>query len=178
MSTFHHEEILEIIRDAQESPKKYIRISCLASNKGLYVKETYYPITKALLVYWNGVRAQTITTDSEDSRFILVCHPKRHMAMAVAQNAPTRYFFIDLKRGEDHQISELQNLNMLVCVVETECKETFVLAFMDGLYFLQTFDLDQAATLYRVFQGIIACNNNRKEVELHEQEQDTQADQI
>jgi hypothetical protein len=174
MSTFHQGKIREIFQDAQESPKKYIRISYLASSKALAIKGTSYPIAKALLVYRNGNHTLTAGTDYDDTRFALICRPKRHMALIAVQNATTHYSLVNLKDDDAEQGQEFQNPDSLICVVETEYKETFVLAFTKGLYFLQTFDSDQDETLYGVFQSVLACNKNLKEADLHEQEEDAQ----
>ena len=169
MITESREKVLEVFRNAHEHPKKYCRIFWTANRKEIAINENLLPIIKATLVYPSEGRITATEALATDMKFILCCRPKKHMALILEKSGKIQYMLFHFKHEElakpDHT-----SIETCACILETTTKDTFLLAFVKGVYLLQTYDSDYEVTLYDVIRELLQTNEKSKEEEpSHEQ---------
>lgn len=174
------EKVKNTFNSAYDFPKKYVSIKWTPKAKEIAINKDVYQLTQVLFACTVGNRCNSTVIGSNDGYFHLVCRPSKHMAWIMSkQEEPVSYHYLDI--GCDHlkdQTSDVtanaednKNTDILICVAETDFKSTFIMAFIDGIYFLQSLDEEYSVTLHGVFQALLnICNETRKEDKPHEQE--------
>lgn len=164
---------LDAIKAAHQSPSKHIRISWTPRSREIVINDQRYTITQASLVCKGHNRTTIIPDAGDNSGFILAVRPKKYMALVMDHASDTRlYSYTPLHKDlEEDPVKVREISDLLICVVETDSHSTFVIAFVDGIYFLQSFDDDYTVTLRGVFQAMLnICQEHGKGGNTHEQE--------
>ena len=154
MITELKEKVLEVLNDAREHPKKYCSIFWTTNRKEIAINNSSLPIKTATLVYLEEERTITVNTAVTDIRFVLFCRPKKHIALILDENGKTHYKLFRLNQDTVDQPNNT-HLESIACVLETTTKDTFLLAFVRGLYLTQTFDSEYTVTLYEVISELL-----------------------
>ena len=165
MDNKQKEQFYDIFTKYQDHPRKYIRISWSQQDRHITINGVQTPLEKALLIY--QVDNQTLTnviTDKE--RFQFFCRPKRHVAFVLENENEKRHYKVLPLGDEEKESSEL-----FVCILETTDKNTFVLAFVNGFYLIETYDFEYTVTLYSIIETLLkTTKSDGKEVPFDEKE--------
>lgn len=163
MTTKLHELINEIFRKYEESPKKYCSVIWRDNKKEIKIDDIRLTIENAIIVFQDGTTRKVVDASNNDNRFMLLCRPKKHMTFVITDNS--QYECCKLfQLNEKHTDKENNNTEDFICIIETTNKSTFVFAYINGLYFLQTFDSEYPVTLLNVFDVLMKpLNEIRKE---------------
>ena len=147
--------INDICMLAKEYPKKYCRIFWYPDTKMVILNDCRIPICKALLIYQEDSRKIMINASETQTQFILLCRPKKHMAFIMNDEDQDDYYKVFDLNGKSSDVCENYNSEIFVCVLETTSKDTIILSYSNGIYFLQTFDSEYSVTLYSVIRTLL-----------------------
>ena len=175
------EKVKKAFTSAYESPKKYISITWTPKAKEVAINKDVYQLTQVLFICTDENRRNSTIIGSDDGYFHLICRPNKHMAWIMSKKKnPISYHYLDIccdhtKDPTNPVVANAERENnspIIICIAETDFKSTIVIAFIDGIYFLQSFDNEYSVTLHDVFKTLVnVCGEHKKEVDLHEQEE-------
>ena len=165
------EKVFDIFEKANESPRKYLRLYLGKHKRVIFFNGETHLIDKCTVCYRdsNG-NSITHTVDQafiEKNAFSLltVLRPNKHFAVAIVRNNMqiVKYFRLDEKE-------HIAQNDHFICVVESQ-RETFLIAYLRGMYFLRTFDADFPITLYALIQFLTQPQEpETKEADTHGKE--------
>jgi|GEM_PF-6065524 len=152
------EAIEKITEKAFDNPKKYCRVFWYHDSKELAIGKSRFDINKALLFYQEDGQRKMVDALKSDKQFLILCNPKKNMAF-IAEDRDKNKYYKYFQFGES--LSELEDSNdeLFVCVLETTFKNTFIIAYLNGIYFLQSVDTEYNATLFGVIKALLEPNS-------------------
>lgn len=153
------EKVFDTFEKAIESPKKYLRLGISQTKCVISVNGEAYPINKCTLFYRDdnnqAVRYIVDAAFIEENQFslMLALRPHKHLAVAIVhkEQQMTKYFRLDKEYDS--------NGDYFICMLESN-RETFLLAYLHGTYFLRTFDAEFPITLYELVHFLITPSQN------------------
>ena len=143
------------------------------------MNNTQFPISKATLIFQDGNRKATINALDENTKLFIACRPTKHMVVIIEkQDAAPCYKLFSLN-NKSHTEIENSNSEEFVCLLETPNKETILLSYTGGIYFLQTYDEEYSVTLYSVISSMLnSTQHNAKEEDRNVQEMGADGDRL
>ena len=158
MTNHVDEKINEVFVKYEESPKKYCSVIWHDNKKKIMIGDSCLILEKAILVFQEGTQRKMLDASETVDSFVLLCRPKKHMAFVMSDK--NRHECHKLFRfGEKYAAEDNNNDESFVCILESTGKCTFIFAYINGLYFLQTFDCELSATLFDVIQTLLEISN-------------------
>lgn len=150
--------IQEIVEKAVESPQKYCRLFWQHDSKELSIGKSHFDINKAILIYQDDGQRKIVDVSESDKQFLVLCNPKKNMAFIAEDSDKNKYYKYFCFGGIPSKL-ENNNDELFVCVAETTFKNTFVIAYLKGIYFLQSFDSEYSITLFGVIKALLEPNS-------------------
>ena len=153
------EKVFEIFEKAVDSPKKYLRLGITQTKRVISLNGKAHPIDKCTLFYRDDDNQPVqYTVDAafiEENKFslMLALRPHKHLAVATVHREQQMTKFFRLDQEPD------SNDDYFICMLESN-RETFLLAYLHGTYFLRTFDADFPITLYDLVHFLTTQSKN------------------
>lgn len=164
------EAIQRIAEKAFDNPKKYCRVFWYHDSKEIAIGNSRLDIVKAFLIYQDEGKRTFVDASKSDGQFILLCNPKKNMAFVEEDgNMNKRYKYFEF--GESISEPENNNNEYFACVLETTSKSTILIAYLNGIYFLQAFDSEYSVTLFSVLKVLMEPNPSLGKEEIYNVEE-------
>ena len=176
MTNNYENAFIELLQKAEEEPKKHCHVFwCGGNNNGLVIKGERVAIKRGLIIYNNGYHSIVANTaNDENVKFHVVCKTKKHVAVMINKDKLYFDFFSDKKKSSEETVENNNSPATFICVAQTAENDTIIIAFVNGIYILETFDYAYNITLFNVIEKLTYINVKEESDNVEKEETSSQ----